>query len=68
VSRPELVVGRFAAHGKPGNAAAFAQRVKAIAPPAQDLMDVGLVRNVPDELIARKIEHAVQRNRQLDHA
>ena len=31
-------------------------------------MGIGLVADIPDQLVARRVEHIVQRHRQLDHA
>ena len=36
------------------------------APAGEDLVRVGLVADVPDDAVARRVEHVVQRDRQLD--
>ena len=64
----ERVVFAFGALGEAGQPAALAQRADAVAPAGQDLVRIGLVADVPDELVARRVEHVVQRDRQLDHA
>ena len=68
VTRSELVVLGFGAHQEPGDAAELAQRVEARASPGEHLMDVCLMPGVPHELVARRIEHPMQRNRELDGA
>ena len=46
--------------------AAFpAQRFKPVFPPGQNLVRVGLVSHIPDQLVFWKIEDAVHRNRQF---
>ena len=54
--------------GEAGKPAALAQRADAVAAPGQDLVRVGLVADVPDQPVARRVEDVVQRDRQLDHA
>ena len=40
-----------------------------LVPPArQHLVGIGLVADVPEDLVARRIEHAVQRDRELARA
>ena len=68
VARAERIVRRLAAHRKTGKTAALAMRPEAVAPPGKDLVHVGLMADVPDELIGGKIEHSVKRERQLDDA
>ena len=64
----ERIVFALGALGEAGQAAALAQGADALAPAGQDLVRVGLVADVPDQPVARRLEHAVQGNRQLDHA
>jgi len=68
VARTENVVFGFAAHRKAGDTAAFTQRVELIAAPAQNLVNVRLMANVPNQLVGRKIEHAMQRDCKFDDA
>ena len=68
VTGAKRIVRRFAAHGEAGEAAALANGGKAVASSGQYLMHVGLVADVPNEPVGGKIEHAVQRQRQLDDA
>ena len=44
------------------------KRADAVAPPGHDLVRIGLVADVPDQLVAGRIEHVVQGDRQLDDA
>ena len=44
------------------------KRPDPLAPAGDDLVRIGLVANVPDELVAGRIEHIVKCDRQLDHA
>ena len=47
--------------------APFAEPVKGIHPACQDLVGIGLMPDVPDDLILRKIQRQMQRHRQLHH-
>ena len=66
--RAERVVFALGALGEAGQAAALAQRADAVAPAGQDLVRIGLVADVPDQPVVRRVEHVVQRHRQFDHA
>ena len=57
-----------AAPGEAGQAAALAQGADAVAPAGQDLVRIGLVADIPDQPVARRVEHSVDRDGQLDHA
>ena len=48
--------------------AALPQRVELGQPAGQQLVHVGLVPGVEDQLVLGRVEHPVQRDRQLDHA
>ena len=45
-----------------------AQRADAVAAAGDDLVRIGLVADVPDQPVARRVEHPVQRNGELDNA
>ena len=64
----ERVVFALGALGEAGQAAALAQRADAVAPAGEDLVRIGLVADVPDQPVARRVEDVVQRDRQLDDA
>ncbi len=48
-----------------GQAVVLADRRQRLAATGEDLVRVGLVADVPEHLVARRVEHAVQRDRQL---
>ena len=64
----ERVVFAFRALGEARQALALAQGADAIASAGENLVRIGLVADVPDDDVAWRLEHMVQRNRQLDHA
>ena len=64
----ERVVFALGALGEAGQAAALAQGADAVAPPGEDLVRIGLVADVPDQLVVRRVEDVVQRHRQFDDA
>ena len=64
----ERIVFALGALGEAGQAAALTQRADAVAAAGQNFVRIGLVADVPDQPIVRRIEHVMQRNRQLDHA
>ena len=68
VGGAERVVLALAALGEPRQAARSAQRADAVAPPGDDLVRIGLVADVPDEAVVRRVEHPVQRHGELDDA
>ena len=44
------------------------KRADAVAPPGEDLVRIGLVADIPDQPVARRVEDVMQRDGQLDHA
>ncbi len=64
----ERIVFALRPLGEAGQAAALAQGADAIAPPGQDLVRIALVPNVPDQAVARRIEHVMQGHREFDDA
>ena len=64
----ECVVRRFVAAGKSRRSAPLPQLVHLRAAAGQNLVRVGLMPHVPDDPIAWRIEHVMQRDRQLDGA
>jgi hypothetical protein len=44
------------------------QRPYPVAPAGQNLVRIGLVPDVPDQPVDRRVEHVMQRHRQFDHA
>jgi hypothetical protein len=64
----EGVVFALGPLGEPGEPLGLAQGPDAVAASGQDLMGVGLVADVPDQAVPRRIEYIMKRDRQLDHA
>ena len=64
----EGVVFALGALGEAAEAPRLAQRADAVAAAGEDLVRIGLMADVPDQLVARRVEDVVQRHRQLDHA
>ena len=64
----ERVVFALGALGEAGKAAPLAQRADAVAPAGQDFVRIGLVADVPDEPVLGRVEHVMERDRQLDDA
>ena len=64
----ERVVFALGALGEAGEPAALAQRADAVAAAGEDLVRIGLMADVPDQPVARRVEHVVQRHRQFDDA
>ena len=63
--RIEFTLGAF---GEAGQAATPAQSPDPVAPSGQYLMRIGLMANVPNQPVVRRIENIMQGNRELDHA
>ena len=68
VSGAETIVGTFRTEREPHGAAALTDLRECLATSRDELMNVDLMAHVPDKRILRAIEHAVHRQRQLDHA
>src|SRR5205807_3726402 len=68
VRRAERVVFAFRPLGEARQAAALADRADAVAPPGQDLVRIGLVADVPDQPVMRRVEDVMQGDGQLDDA
>ena len=66
--RAERIEIALAALGEAGEAAALAQRANAGASTGQNLVRIGLMADVPDQPVARRLENVVQRDGQLDDA
>jgi len=66
VGGAEWIVIAFGPLGEAGQSAAGAQGADAVAAAGQDLVRIGLMANVPDQAVARGVEHVVQGRRQFD--
>ena len=53
---------------KPDRPLPMPQRADAVAAAGEDLVRIGLMADVPDDAVARRVEQVVQRDGQLDHA
>ena len=54
--------------GKPEMPLPHAQLLHAFAPAGEDLVPVGLVADVPHDAVVGRVEHVMQRDRELDRA
>src|SRR3954452_12082794 len=64
----ERVVIALGALGEAGQTAAGAKRTDAVAAAGQDLVRIGLMADVPDQPVARRVEDVMDRGRQFDDA
>ena len=65
---PNGIVFALGALGEAGQSAALAQRADAVAAAGQDLVRIGLMADVPDQPVARGVEHVVQGDGQFHDA
>ena len=68
VGGPEWVVGAFGALGEPREAVSLAQRADAVSATGKNLVRIGLVADIPDDNVARRIKDVVQGDSELDYA
>ena len=61
------IVRAFRQLREPAQALIRADGVEPVLPPCQDLVDIGLVAHIEDDLVGRAVIHPVQRQRQLHH-
>ncbi len=66
MARSERVVFAFRALGEAAQASALPEGADSVAPSGQDLVGVGLMADVPDDAIGRRVEYVVERHRQFD--
>ena len=64
----DQIVLRFATRRVPAEPTLLAERVELVEPAGQHLVHVGLVPGVEDDRVARALEHAMHRDRELDDA
>ena len=64
----ERIVFALGALSESRQPAALAQRADAVAAVGEDFVRIGLVADVPNQPVGRRVENVVQRHRQLDHA
>ncbi len=63
----ERVVFALGPAGKAGKSARLAQGADAVAPAGEDFMRIGLVAHIPDQPVARRVEHGMNGDGQLNH-
>ena len=68
MTRAERVVLALGAFAEAGQAAGLTQGADAVAAAGEDLVGVGLVANIPNQLVGRRVEHMMERDGELDHA
>ena len=68
MARPERVMRALGPARVARDAVQLAQRVELVEASREQLVRVALVPHVPDDLVLRRIEHAVERQREFDHA
>src|SRR6185437_14633251 len=68
VASAERIVLTLAALEKTRQTVFLPQRLQSVGAPGQEFVRIALVPNVPDQLVAGRIEHCVERNGQLDDA
>ncbi len=68
MGRAERIVVALRALGEARQAPTLTQGADAVAPSGQDLVRIALMPDVPDQDVPGRLEHMVQRHRQLDHA
>ncbi len=66
--RAEGVVGALFTTRKAADAAELTQAGHRLAAPGQDLVRVALMADIPDQAVFRRVEHVMQRDRQLHGA
>ena len=66
--RAEWIVLAFAPLGETVEPAALADGANLVTPPGQDLVRLGLVAHIPDQPVARCVEHIMQRHGEFDDA
>ncbi len=68
MSGAERIIFAFRTLGETGKPAALTQGADAVAPAGQNLVRIALVAHVEHQPVIRRVEHIVDRRRQLDNA
>ena len=68
MANTEGVIGALGTLWEPGQAFKLSHAAHAIAPASQNLVWIGLVPDVPDNAIVRRVEHVVKCHGQLHYA
>ncbi|OIQ71187.1 hypothetical protein GALL_472000 [mine drainage metagenome] len=64
----ERVIRAFRPLGEAAEPVLHAQGADTVASPGQDLVRIALVPDVPDQLVARRVKHGVNRHGKFNHA
>ena len=67
MSCAKWVIFAFGPLGEAGKPAAHPQRANAVASAGQDLVRIGLMADIPDQAVRRRVEHVVEGDGELDH-
>ena len=67
MSRAERIVFALRPFREAGKSAALSQRPDAAASPGQDFVRIGLMPDVPDQAVLRRVEHIMKGDGELDH-
>src|ERR1043166_10304057 len=62
------IVFALGAKKEPVQSTELPHRVKAIEPAGEHFVDITLMTHIHDKAVARRVEHTMERDRQLDHA
>jgi hypothetical protein len=65
---PEGIMGALLAAAEPARSPFLPEAGEALAPAGQDLVRIALVPDIPDDLVVRRLEDAVEGYRQLNDA
>ncbi len=65
---PESVVDALRSSREGRQTSLVLDRLELVAASGQDLVRIGLVADVPEQPVMRRVEHVVKRDRQLDRA
>ena len=65
--RAERIILALGALGEARKPPALPNGAQRLAPAGQDLVRIGLMTHIPDQPVNRRVEHIMQRNRQLDN-
>ncbi len=65
--RAKRIIWAFRPLGETRQPALLPQGPDPVAPPSQDLVRIGLMADIPDDPVFRRIEHRVQSHRQFDN-
>src|SRR5687768_3164475 len=63
----ERIVFAFAALQEPGETGLLSQRFHPRVASGEELVRISLVTDIPDQLVAWRVEHRVQRDGEFDH-